>query len=294
MNAFRSAFWAALILAVGTSAAQAQTPSHDEEIRALREQIRQLDQKLRVLERKQELREEETAAAIKALPRITTSDGRIEIASADGANSLRLRGLVQGDFRSYDSANDPNDTFLLRRARLIFDGKFAKNFSYVVQPEFAGGFDGEGRKAVEEIGSAETAMPAGVDDDASAGGEAVLVGAKIVDGDFAVGGLGNREPDGGAVEPIERHAIERAAVVEKVIHRVEMRALVGADQDVGGVELMRGDARVRDDRELGIVGKRRRAMHERMREVDQTRGRGGIWYRGGQVHHGSRAAAPRL
>lgn len=138
MKAFRPALRAVLILAVGASAAQAQTPSRDDEIQALREQIRQLDQKLRVLERKQELKDEETAAAAKALPKITTSDGRIEIASADGANSLRLRGLVQGDYRYYDSANDAADTFLLRRARLIFEGKFAKNFSYVVQPEFAG------------------------------------------------------------------------------------------------------------------------------------------------------------
>ncbi len=138
MKAFRPALRAVLILAVGASAAQAQTPSRDDEIQALREQIRQLDQKLRVLERKQELKDEETAAATKALPKITTSDGRVEIASADGANSLRLRGLVQGDFRAYDSANNPNDTFLLRRARLIFEGKFAKNFSYVVQPEFGG------------------------------------------------------------------------------------------------------------------------------------------------------------
>ena len=138
MKAFRPALRAALILAVGASAVQAQTPSRDDEIQALREQIRQLDQKLRVLERKQELKDEETAAAAKAAPKITTSDGRIEIASADGANSLRLRGLVQGDFRAYDSANNPNDTFVLRRARLIFEGKFAKNFSYVVQPEFGG------------------------------------------------------------------------------------------------------------------------------------------------------------
>ena len=139
MNAFRPAYRAALILAVafaGFSPAQAQ--SRDDDIQALREQIRQLDQKLRVLERKSELKEEETAAAAKAAPKITASDGRVEIASADGAHSLRLRGLVQGDFRAYDSANDAANTFLLRRARLIFEGKFNKIYQYVVQPEFAG------------------------------------------------------------------------------------------------------------------------------------------------------------
>jgi phosphate-selective porin OprO/OprP len=139
MNIFRPALRAALILAVGfasTNVVQAQ--SRDEEIQALREQIRQLDQKLRVLERKQEIKDEEAAAAAKAPPKITASDGRVEIASADGAHSLRLRGLIQGDFRAYDAANDPSNTFLLRRARFIVEGKFNKIFSYFVQPEFAG------------------------------------------------------------------------------------------------------------------------------------------------------------
>ena len=127
---------AAGVLLASVLVASAQEGSS--EIEALREQIRQLDQKLRVLERKQELKEEHAAATAKSAPKITASDGRVEIASADGANSLRLRGLVQGDFRAYNAANDPNDSFLLRRARLSFEGKFATNYSYVVQSEFAG------------------------------------------------------------------------------------------------------------------------------------------------------------
>lgn len=140
MNFHRSTLRVAFAFAAvsaGLSAARAQSPG--DEIQALREQIRQLDQKLRILERNLELKEETATAAAKAAPKITASDGRIEIASADGAHSLRLRGLVQGDYRYYyDSPNDAADTFLLRRARLIFEGKFARNFNYVVQPEFGG------------------------------------------------------------------------------------------------------------------------------------------------------------
>lgn len=133
--AFRITLVSAALLA-GVSASRAD--SRDDDIAALREQIRLLDQKLRVLERKSEIKDEDAATAAKAAPKITASDGRVEIASADGANSLRLRGLVQADYRFYDAANDAPDTFLLRRARLIFEGKFAKNFTYVIQPEFAG------------------------------------------------------------------------------------------------------------------------------------------------------------
>ena len=136
MNAFRPARVAVLLSAVvlhGSLFAQA-----DPEIEALREQIRQLDQKLRVLERKQEIKDEEAAAKSKAAPKVTASDGRVEVTSGDGAHSLRLRGLVQADYRYYaDSANDTPDSFLLRRARLVFEGKFSNLFQFVVQPEFA-------------------------------------------------------------------------------------------------------------------------------------------------------------
>ncbi len=128
------------ITAVGftTASLHAQAASQDD-IKALREQIRQLDQKLRVLERNTEIKEETAAAAAKKSPKLTVSDGRVEVASADGANSLRLRGLVQADTRFYlDNANAAQDGFLLRRARLIFEGKFADIYQYVVQPEFAG------------------------------------------------------------------------------------------------------------------------------------------------------------
>ena len=108
------------------------------ELAALREQLRQLEQKILILERKQELKDEAAAAAAKSAAKVTVSDGRVEIASADGAASLRLRGLVQGDYRWYDAANEPNDTFILRRARLIFEGRFNNVFSYVIQPELAG------------------------------------------------------------------------------------------------------------------------------------------------------------
>lgn len=109
-----------------------------DELSELREALRALEQKILILERKQELKDETATAAAKAAPKVTASDGRVEIASGDGATSLRLRGLVQGDYRYYDAANDPADSFLLRRARLIFEGKFNNLFQYVIQSEFAG------------------------------------------------------------------------------------------------------------------------------------------------------------
>ncbi|MEY4489211.1 MAG: hypothetical protein RIQ79_1719 [Verrucomicrobiota bacterium] len=132
----RRALVASVLTAILASPAFAQTTS---EVEALREQIRLLDQKLRVLERNIEIKDETAAADAKKLPKLTASEGRFEITSADGTSSLRLRGLVQADGRFYlDNSDAAQDGFLLRRARLIFEGKFSDRFSYVIQPEFAG------------------------------------------------------------------------------------------------------------------------------------------------------------
>jgi phosphate-selective porin OprO/OprP len=121
----------ALIALAVTPALQA------DELSDLRQALQALEQKILVLERKQEIKDEAAAAAPKPSV-LTASDGRVEIVSGDGQTSLRLRGLVQADYRWYDAANDPAGTFILRRARVIFEGKFNNIFTYVVQPELAG------------------------------------------------------------------------------------------------------------------------------------------------------------
>ncbi len=111
----------------------------DADIKALRDQIRALEQKLLVLERKQELKDEAAAAAAPATPKITVNDKGVTLASADAANSLRLRGLVQLDSRLFfGDEGVTNNAFVLRRARLITEGQFAKNYSFQLVSEFGG------------------------------------------------------------------------------------------------------------------------------------------------------------
>jgi len=140
-SSLRRALAAAALFASVTAL---RADSRDDDIQALREQIRQLDQKLRVLERKQEVKDEDAAAAAKTAAKLTVNDKGITLASGDGANSLRLRGLVQADSRwFFDSEINNNDAFLIRRARLIFEGVFSKIFQYQLVPEF-GGTSGNG------------------------------------------------------------------------------------------------------------------------------------------------------
>jgi phosphate-selective porin OprO/OprP len=77
-------------------------------------------------------------------PRITIDDTGFTFASADNGTFIKLHGLVQLDGRLF--ADDPgianNDTLVIRRARLIFEGGFDRIFSFLILPEFGGGATG--------------------------------------------------------------------------------------------------------------------------------------------------------
>jgi phosphate-selective porin OprO/OprP len=140
LPALRSALIVPFLLA-GVSAARAQNASSDsEEIKALRAQIQALDEKLRVLERKNELRDEAAATAAASAAKVNINDRGLTITSADAANSIKVRGLVQLDSRLFfnDGGGLVNNSFVLRRARLISEGTFAKNYSFQLVPEFGG------------------------------------------------------------------------------------------------------------------------------------------------------------
>jgi phosphate-selective porin OprO/OprP len=142
----RAAFVAA---ALSTGLIPALRADTSDDIQALRAQIQQLDQQLRILQRKQEIKDEEAAAAAKAsagqtataatAPKITINDKGFTLASGDGADSVKIRGLVQLDSRFFfgDQGASTNG-FLLRRARLISEGTFSKIYSFQLVTDFAG------------------------------------------------------------------------------------------------------------------------------------------------------------
>jgi phosphate-selective porin OprO and OprP len=128
---------AAAALPVGAEA-RAATDDTDTEIETLREQIRVLDVRLQQLEQKQRLREQADAAATRAAPRVNVSDRGFSLASADGANVLRVGGLVQLDSRVFFGEGAGNNAFVLRRARLISEGTLGGIGSFQIVPELGG------------------------------------------------------------------------------------------------------------------------------------------------------------
>ncbi len=108
---------AALVLSVAPPTLLRADQSDD--FKQLRDEIHALEQKLLVFERKQEIRNE--TAAVPPAPKVTVSDKGFTVVSADGANSIKLLGLVQLDSRLFfgdDGQGIVNNAFVLRRARI--------------------------------------------------------------------------------------------------------------------------------------------------------------------------------
>lgn len=107
------------------------------------ETIHKLDQKVRVLQRQSEIDKEAAVAAAKKAPKFDVSRKGFTLESADKDFSLRIRGLIQAHSRFFhdDAATptvNPVDSFDIRRARILLQGKLYKNFDYFLQTEFAG------------------------------------------------------------------------------------------------------------------------------------------------------------
>lgn len=139
MRTFIRSF-SALAAFAGLTIPISAAPVDSSELQALREQVRALEQQLRVISRQLEIKEEAAAAAAPTTPKITLNDKGFTLASADSANSIKLRGLVQLDSRLFfdDGGGVVNNSFVLRRARIISEGVFAKNYSFQLVPEFGG------------------------------------------------------------------------------------------------------------------------------------------------------------
>lgn len=103
--------------------------------------LEQLDQKVRILERKLEIANESAAATVKEAPVLTAGKDGFALSAPDKSYALKLRGFLQADARFFvdDGERKSVDTFVVRRARVIFDGTAGKRFEFRVAPDFGCG-----------------------------------------------------------------------------------------------------------------------------------------------------------
>ncbi|HEV7715235.1 MAG TPA: porin, partial [Steroidobacteraceae bacterium] len=107
----------------------------------LQQRLDAAEQRLKVLERKLELQEEAQTAAVASAPVVKASPNRFALQSADGANFVRLRGVLHVDGRHFEGDGSPatSNTWLLRRVRPMVEGTFANIYDFRFTPDFGGG-----------------------------------------------------------------------------------------------------------------------------------------------------------
>jgi len=129
-----AAISATLLLAAGAARA--------DDLSELRERLEAQEQKIRVLERKLELQDEAAKAAVPNTPIVRASPQQgFRIQSADAANQIRLRGVLQFDGRYFpdDVTPETADTWILRRVRPTLEGTLNGIYDFRFTPDFAGG-----------------------------------------------------------------------------------------------------------------------------------------------------------
>jgi len=127
--------------------------------KSIEQRFEQLDQEIRILKRQRELEQEAAETAKKAAPVVKAGNTGFSLESADGKHVIKLRGLLQADYRYYDQGSndvrnrtdqragdldvngfhDANDSWLLRRVRPIIEGTLFGKYDFRFTPEFAGG-----------------------------------------------------------------------------------------------------------------------------------------------------------
>jgi len=119
--------------AAGLLGADARSPGRTSS-RTFASRCTPLERKIDALEQKAAIGD----AAAKTASQVTANDKGYSARIRDGASSLKLRGLLQLDSRVFSGDSGlVNNSFVLRRARLFFEGSLARNVSFQLVPEFA-------------------------------------------------------------------------------------------------------------------------------------------------------------
>jgi phosphate-selective porin OprO/OprP len=105
--------------------------------------LKSLEQDVAILKRLQEIKKEEDANKAKDTVSVTANekDG-FQIKTSDNSFKLKVRGLVQADGRVFNDNSKTSGnvgSFLVRRARIIFDGTVANKFNFFLMPDFGNG-----------------------------------------------------------------------------------------------------------------------------------------------------------
>jgi phosphate-selective porin OprO and OprP len=126
---------------VGLALAQAPQQQAPADNATLQQRLEEAEQRLKILERKLELQNEAATAAAASAPQVRASATRFSLGTADGANFVRLRGVLHIDGRHFEGDGSPatSNQWLLRRVRPIIEGTVGNIYDFRFTPDFGGG-----------------------------------------------------------------------------------------------------------------------------------------------------------
>ena len=105
------------------------------------------DERIKILERRLEIQDEAAKTAVSSTPIVQASTKGFSFRSPDGANQVRLRGVLQvdGRFMQDDADLGAVDTWQVTRARPIIEGTLANFVDFRFTPDF-----GQGRTVIQD------------------------------------------------------------------------------------------------------------------------------------------------
>ncbi|HZF25372.1 MAG TPA: porin [Steroidobacteraceae bacterium] len=105
------------------------------------------DERIKILERRLEIQDEATQTVVSSTPIVQASSKGFSFRSPDGANQVRLRGVLQvdGRFMQDDAGLGAVDTWSVTRARPIIEGTLANFVDFRLTPDF-----GQGRTVIQD------------------------------------------------------------------------------------------------------------------------------------------------
>jgi len=126
----------ALAVALPLSGAHAEPTLQD-----LLQRIEEQEQKILVLERRLEIQDDAAKVAKDTTPVVKASPKGFSFQSADGQNTIKLRGVIHFDGRHFldDITPETADTLALRRVRPIVEGTVGGIYDFRFTPDFAAG-----------------------------------------------------------------------------------------------------------------------------------------------------------
>jgi phosphate-selective porin OprO/OprP len=114
------------------------------------------DERIKVLERRLEIQDETAKTASSSTPIVQATTKGFSFKSPDGANQVRLRGLlhIDGRYMQDDAGLGAVDTWSITRARPIIEGTLANIIDFRFTPDF-----GQGRTVIQDAYVTARLMP---------------------------------------------------------------------------------------------------------------------------------------